>query len=82
MTWLVVTAFLAVCDTIVDPIFALWLPLYPVLKVAFVAWMVYPGTLGANLLFVTKVDPWLSPIVDDVLKWTTTRFKLNLTSRR
>lgn len=68
ITWLVLTIFLAVCDNLIDPVFSQVVPFYAFAKVAVVAWMVHPNTLGAYLLFIAKIDPWLASVQRDLAK--------------
>lgn len=62
VTWAVFTLFLFACDYLLDPLLSPWLPLYPLGKLALAAWMVHPKTLGAYLIFVHKLGPWVSSL--------------------
>ena len=59
-SWIIITIVFIVFENVLDPLFSSWLPLYIISKVALLAWMIHPHTLGAYLLFITKFHPWLT----------------------
>lgn len=66
ITWLVGTVYLNVCHIVLDPLFSTWLPMYHFAKVAVALWLIHPSTLGAYLIFVTRLNPWISQIIHEL----------------
>lgn len=54
---------------VLDPILGAVVPLYFVLKVAFVFWMVVPNSRGASLLFIRFVEPRMERVEREVKRW-------------
>lgn len=62
---MLVTALLIFAENVTDPLLGFWFPLYYPAKIAFVAWMVYPGTQGANFLFVKHLEPAIRELTEE-----------------
>lgn len=58
------TLFFVTCEHVLDPLFAQWLPLYVVAKLLCIVWLLHPHSLGAYVLFVTKLHPWITEHVN------------------
>lgn len=59
-SWALVAAVVLLCTYVLDPVFGLWFPMYYPGKVAVVAWLAFPQTLGAETLLAKYVEPALS----------------------
>lgn len=68
-SWALVTVFLTVTHHLLDPVLSVIVPLYFVLKVAFVFWMVAPGSRGASLLFVRYIEPRMEYVEREMTQW-------------
>lgn len=66
MTWMLVTMFLSISASVIDPLFGTWIPFYYPTKIAFVAWMVHPQTQGGHFLFVKHVEPAIRDLRETV----------------
>ena len=59
MTFWIVFSMVMVCETVTDIVLGPWLPLYYVMKTAFLVWLVSPTTQGSIIIYTKIVHPLL-----------------------
>jgi len=59
LTYWVIYALFSLIESLTD-FFLLWIPLYPLVKVAFLVWCFYPTTHGAEQIYHKVVEPVLA----------------------
>jgi len=61
LTYFVVYSFFCCVESVTD-VFINWIPLYYLFKVLFLIWLMHPATLGAKVMFVRVIDPFLHKV--------------------
>ena len=59
MTFWIVFSMVMVCEEVTDLVLGPWLPLYYVMKTAFLVWLVSPTTKGSIIIYTKIVHPLL-----------------------
>lgn len=62
IAWMVTASFLIVAQNVLDPLLGFWFPMYYLIKLIFVAWLVAPRSKGAVLVFVRYVEPAMNEL--------------------
>jgi hypothetical protein len=66
--WAIVAAMVLVCTYALDPLLGFWVPVYYPSKLAVIAWLAAPQTLGAELLLQRYIEPALYSVEDAFLR--------------